>query len=198
MMVVGALTPTWPKGLYAVRERHDRRCRRCAGDGAVGRHHRQRSDRRSSAARSRSTRSRCSSRSRSASAVLLVSLLTDEFLRDTPNDGPEIYALYLVAAIGGIVMASANDLIVLFLGLETLSLALYVLAASNRRSVRQRRVRHQVLRARRVRIGVLPLRHCAALRRDRHDQHHRDGRRVRATASTSTTRMRWPSPASRC
>ena len=31
-------------------------------------------------------------------------------------------------------MASANDLIVLFLGLETLSLALYVLAASNRRS----------------------------------------------------------------
>jgi NADH-quinone oxidoreductase subunit N len=32
-------------------------------------------------------------------------------------------------------MASANDLIVLFLGLETLSLALYVLAASNRRSL---------------------------------------------------------------
>ncbi|MEP1123367.1 MAG: NADH-quinone oxidoreductase subunit N [Ilumatobacter sp.] len=68
------------------------------------------------------------------SAVLLVSLLTDQFIRDTPNDGPEIYALYLVAAAGGIVMASANDLIVLFLGLETLSLALYVLAASNRRS----------------------------------------------------------------
>lgn len=68
------------------------------------------------------------------SAVLLVSLLTDQFIRDTPNDGPEIYALYLVAAAGGIVMASANDLIVMFLGLETLSLALYVLAASNRRS----------------------------------------------------------------
>ena len=67
--------------------------------------------------------------------VLLVSMLTDSFLRGTPNEGPEIYALYLVAAIGGIVMASANDLIVLFLGLETLSLALYVLAASNRRSL---------------------------------------------------------------
>ena len=66
--------------------------------------------------------------------VILVALLSDEYLRGTPNDGPEIYALYLVAAIGGIVMASANDLIVLFLGLETLSLALYVLAASNRRS----------------------------------------------------------------
>jgi NADH-quinone oxidoreductase subunit N len=66
--------------------------------------------------------------------VVLVSMLTDEYLEDTPNQGPEIYALYLVAAIGGIVMASANDLIVLFLGLETLSLAMYVLAASNRRS----------------------------------------------------------------
>jgi NADH-quinone oxidoreductase subunit N len=66
--------------------------------------------------------------------VLLVSILSDDYLQDTPNRGPEIYALYLVAAIGGVVMASANDLIVLFLGLETLSLALYVLAASNRRS----------------------------------------------------------------
>ncbi len=66
--------------------------------------------------------------------VILVAMLSDEYLRDTPNDGPEIYALYLVAAIGGVVMASANDLIVLFLGLETLSLAMYVLAASNRRS----------------------------------------------------------------
>jgi len=66
-------------------------------------------------------------------AVLLVSLLTADQLRGTPNEGPEVYALYQVAAIGGIVMASANDLIVLFLGLETLSLAFYVLAASDRR-----------------------------------------------------------------
>jgi NADH-quinone oxidoreductase subunit N len=66
--------------------------------------------------------------------VVLVAMISDDYLRGTPNDGPEVYALYLVAALGGIVMASANDLIVLFLGLETLSLALYVLAASNRRS----------------------------------------------------------------
>ena len=67
-------------------------------------------------------------------AVVLVSLLTSDYLHGTPNEGPEVYALYQVAAVGGIVMASANDLIVLFLGLETLSLALYVLAAGNRRS----------------------------------------------------------------
>ncbi|WP_420451512.1 NADH-quinone oxidoreductase subunit N [Ilumatobacter sp.] len=69
-----------------------------------------------------------------SASVVLVSLLADQYLRDTPNDGPEVYALLLVAAAGGIVMSAANDLIVLFLGLETLSLAFYVLAASNRRS----------------------------------------------------------------
>jgi NADH-quinone oxidoreductase subunit N len=69
-----------------------------------------------------------------STALLLVALLTDDYLRGTPNDGPEIYALYMVAALGGVVMASANDFIVLFLGLEMLSLALYVLAASNRGS----------------------------------------------------------------
>ena len=60
-------------------------------------------------------------------------MTTDDYLRREAFDGPEVYALFLVAATGGIVMASANDLIVLFLGLETLSLAFYVLAASYRR-----------------------------------------------------------------
>ena len=67
------------------------------------------------------------------SAVLLVSLVTSDYLASEKSDVPEIYALYLTAAIGGIVMVAANDLIVLFLGLETLSLSLYLLAASNRK-----------------------------------------------------------------
>ena len=66
-------------------------------------------------------------------AVILVALLTGDELRRVGIDGPEVYALILMAAIGGIVMASANDLIVMFVGLETLSLAFYVLAASDRR-----------------------------------------------------------------
>jgi NADH-quinone oxidoreductase subunit N len=65
-------------------------------------------------------------------ATLLVALVSDDELRRAGKDGPEVYALFLVAATGGIVMGSANDLILLFLGLETLSLALYVLAASDR------------------------------------------------------------------
>jgi NADH-quinone oxidoreductase subunit N len=65
-------------------------------------------------------------------ATLLVALVTDDELARGRTQGPEVYALLLVAATGGIVMAAANDLIVLFLGLETLSLTLYVLAASDR------------------------------------------------------------------
>ena len=66
-------------------------------------------------------------------ALILVAMTSDDYLRREAFDGPEVYALMLVAATGGIVMASANDLIVLFVGLETLSLAFYVLAASYRR-----------------------------------------------------------------
>jgi NADH-quinone oxidoreductase subunit N len=66
-------------------------------------------------------------------ATALVALITDGELRGGENDGPEIYALLLTAATGAMVMAAANELIVMFLGLETLSLALYVLAASDRR-----------------------------------------------------------------
>ena len=65
--------------------------------------------------------------------LLLVALVSDDYLRREGLDGPELYALMLVAATGGVVMGAANDLIVLFVGLETLSLAFYVLAASYRR-----------------------------------------------------------------
>lgn len=65
--------------------------------------------------------------------VLLCALVTDEYLRREDIDGPELYSLFLMAALGGIVMVAANDLIVLFLGLEILSIALYVMVASHRK-----------------------------------------------------------------
>lgn len=66
-------------------------------------------------------------------ATVLVALVTHDELGRTGDRGPEVQALMLVAAAGAVVMVAANDLIVLFLGLETLSLALYVLAASDRK-----------------------------------------------------------------
>ncbi len=66
-------------------------------------------------------------------AIVLAALVTEGYLRRESMDGPEVYALYLSAAVGGVVMLAANDLVVTFLGLETLSLSLYVLASSHRR-----------------------------------------------------------------
>ncbi|MDQ1367686.1 MAG: NADH-quinone oxidoreductase subunit, partial [Acidimicrobiaceae bacterium] len=47
----------------------------------------------------------------------------------------EFYVLALLSASGAMVMSAANDLIVVFLGLEILSIALYVMAAYHRRRV---------------------------------------------------------------
>lgn len=134
LLVVGALTPRWPRGLYAFvaatgagaalvmnvvlwDDVTDGGARTLVGDAlvldgfglfvSIG----------------------------ICLALILVSMVTDDYLRREQLDGPEVYALYLTSAIGGIVMATANDLLVLFLGLEVLSLSLYVLAASHRRRI---------------------------------------------------------------
>jgi NADH-quinone oxidoreductase subunit N len=65
--------------------------------------------------------------------VVLGALIADAYLRREGLDGPEFYVLMMLSAAGGMFMASANDLIVVFLGLEILSIALYVLVAFHRR-----------------------------------------------------------------
>ena len=54
------------------------------------------------------------------------------YLRREQVEGPEYHALLLLSASGMLLMTSANDLIVVFLALEILSIALYVLAAFDR------------------------------------------------------------------
>ena len=68
-----------------------------------------------------------------SAAVFMSALVSESYLRREGLEGPELYALYMLAALGGIVMGAANDLIVLFLGLEILSISLYVMAASHRK-----------------------------------------------------------------
>ena len=65
--------------------------------------------------------------------TVMTAWLLDDHLRGEHHDGPEMYALLLTGAIGAIVLAAANDFLVQFLGLETLSLSLYLMVASNRR-----------------------------------------------------------------
>ena len=60
--------------------------------------------------------------------VVLGALLGEAYVRRENLPAPEFFVLLLLSASGGMLMAQANDLIVLFLGLEILSIALYVLA----------------------------------------------------------------------
>ncbi|HAI07315.1 MAG TPA: NADH-quinone oxidoreductase subunit NuoN, partial [Pantoea sp.] len=61
--------------------------------------------------------------------VVLASLATCTFaypwLTDFPDNKDEFYLLVLIAALGGIVLASANHLAALFIGIELLSLPLF-------------------------------------------------------------------------
>jgi len=61
-------------------------------------------------------------------ATGLVLLESIDYIKRRSAESGEFYILVLFAAAGMVIMAGANDLIVVFLGLETMSLALYVLA----------------------------------------------------------------------
>jgi NADH-quinone oxidoreductase subunit N len=66
-----------------------------------------------------------------AIAMLLTALVADGYLRREGMHGAEFHVLAMLSASGAMVMGMANDLILIFLGLEILSLALYVLTAFN-------------------------------------------------------------------
>ena len=81
----------------------------------------------------RSTGSRCSRRWSCCIATFLALLLSSSYLKREHLEGPEYFALMLCSATGMMLMISANDLVTVFLSLEILSIALYVLAAFDRR-----------------------------------------------------------------
>ena len=61
-------------------------------------------------------------------ATGLVLLLSLDYVRRQSIEAGEFYILVLFSAVGMALMAAAGDLIVVFLGLETMSISLYVLA----------------------------------------------------------------------
>jgi NADH-quinone oxidoreductase subunit N len=70
------------------------------------------------------------------SATGLVILLSVKFLDVEQQQEGEYYALLLFACVGMMFMASGTDLIVMFLGLETMALSFYVLTGFLRREKR--------------------------------------------------------------
>jgi NADH-quinone oxidoreductase subunit N len=69
-------------------------------------------------------------------ATALTVAMSLEYAADAGLAGAEYYALVLFAALGMMLMAAADDLIIIFLGLETMSLAVYALAGFVRRDPR--------------------------------------------------------------
>jgi len=61
-------------------------------------------------------------------ALFLTVLSSDGYLRREGVQGPEYHALMLLSTSGAMLMGAAGDLLVIFLGLEIMSIALYVLA----------------------------------------------------------------------
>ena len=55
-------------------------------------------------------------------------LISQEYLSEIDHEYGEVYSLVLFATTGMIALASSNDLVMIFLGIETMSICLYVLA----------------------------------------------------------------------
>ncbi len=66
---------------------------------------------------------------------ILALLIAHRFLAAKRIDRPEFYALLLISTAGMMVMANTTDLVVMFIGLEIMSVPLYVLAGFARRSL---------------------------------------------------------------
>jgi len=55
-------------------------------------------------------------------------MMSLDYAAENRIPGAEYYSLVLFSALGMMLMATAGDLIVIFLGLETMSITVYVLA----------------------------------------------------------------------
>jgi NADH-quinone oxidoreductase subunit N len=64
--------------------------------------------------------------------TLLVFMLCGFYYSDEIEHLADIYSLFIFSLIGGLIMVSYSNLVMFFIGLETLSIPLYVLAASHR------------------------------------------------------------------
>ena len=109
-----------------------------------------------------------------SAAAILMSL---NYLAAEKQQKFEYSILILLSTTGMMMLISAADLIALYLGLELMSLALYVVAAIDRNSAALDRGRAQVFRPRRLVLRHAALRRVADLRIHRHGElrRHRQG-----------------------
>ena len=66
--------------------------------------------------------------------AILTTLSAIDYLPEQQADHPEYYALTAFAVLGMMTMVLAKDLLTLFVGLEVMSIAIYILAGFKRQS----------------------------------------------------------------
>jgi NADH-quinone oxidoreductase subunit N len=69
-------------------------------------------------------------------AAMFTVMMSLDYAAENGIPGAEYYSLLLFSAVGMMLMATAGDLIVIFLGLETMSIPVYVLAGIMRRNAK--------------------------------------------------------------
>ena len=102
-----------------------------------------------------------------SAAAILMSI---DYARAEHQQRFEYSVLIVLSTLGMLMLISAADLIALYLGLELMSLPLYVVAASHRTSLRSTEAGLEIFRARRTVVGNAALWRLAGLRLYRHDQ----------------------------
>ncbi|MCX6270648.1 MAG: NADH-quinone oxidoreductase subunit N [Bacteroidetes bacterium] len=68
--------------------------------------------------------------------TLMIFLLGIEYYKDMPKNVAENYSLMLFSLVGGLLMTSFANMVTLFLGIEILSIPLYILSGSKKKSYR--------------------------------------------------------------
>ncbi len=68
-------------------------------------------------------------------ASFLIFMFAGHYYKDVVRPLDDIYAIMIFALVGAVMMVSFGNLIVLFLGIETMSIALYVLAGSHKEAI---------------------------------------------------------------
>ena len=67
-------------------------------------------------------------------SLMVIVFISKPYFERTQIDCPEFFPMICWAALGGMIMCSSDNLLAIFVGLELLSISLYVLAGSNKRS----------------------------------------------------------------
>lgn len=67
--------------------------------------------------------------------ALMVVLLSNHYAKRWPHQYPEVVALLLFSTLGAMVIASSADLLTLFVGIELLTLSLFILAGADKKSL---------------------------------------------------------------